>query len=393
MTPPSTYVLSILNPSDHPRSGWVDTAWQPIQKATKIDPDKLVVLGPGGNPLRAQVDKVDPKDPERARLVFLLDRTVDAGREDYSHESGTVTLSETATPTQFEHPAKAQVQPGVGFRLENSRLNVWFNLGNHDGMPWFAGAASSVLLDGQEVLDAFADDFMGHDLEKRCMQVDRICLSRPAWEWTACQEERLYARPYEVVSSNSGPVRATVTIASTPFDYTFWDPQREKACRYEARLYRVLSLYVDATYIIEDLYLRAVPRDSDTGTRPIHLSFTARYFCYMEMGFEPRITHYAHIPDWLAIGSQWDPYQGYGFATDVHAEGVVNPVPDVPFPDEYRQARTYSWELGVGTGARCLHLFRFGSPDSLAEETGRAWYYHVYQPLGARLHPQGARDV
>ena len=34
----------------------------------------------------------------------------------------------------------------------------------------------------------------------------------------------LHSAPYELLASSQGPVRATATVASSPFEYAYFDP-------------------------------------------------------------------------------------------------------------------------------------------------------------------------
>ena len=70
-----------------------------------------------------------------------------------------------------------------GIKFVNDRLEAWINLAadpENEGRNWYAGSATSVLLDGKEMLDPFKAElpsfYMCHDREKRCMQIDRLQL-------------------------------------------------------------------------------------------------------------------------------------------------------------------------------------------------------------------------
>ena len=384
------FKLAVQNPSSHVRRGCVVTPWGPIAQKTGIPTPELVLRHDWGPPLRAQVDEIDPDDHSRDALSFILDDGVPPGADDYSLNSTFLTL-ERGEPAGEPGPEVIVVGPqGLeeGFKLVNDSLQIGFSLLPQpwgDLRNWYAGSAISVVYLGKEILDPFLAEitWQEHDSEKRCMQIDRIRLPRPAWEPEGWQEETLFGKPYRLLHHSHGPVRACATVASAPFDYDFVNPLTGRLGGLECRLYRVLSLFHQADYVIEELYVKGVPKDAP-GASPVDLSFTARYFAYMDIGWFPAITHLAQIPDWFAIGSNEPPFPGYGFATDVHAAPVANPHPS--YSDAEKRHKSFSWEIGMSRGAQCLHLFERGlRPGPLADSAGRKWYDYVYKPLRAML--------
>jgi hypothetical protein len=388
----TSFKLAVQNPSDYSRGGSVITPWPPIA-ACGVSAQEFVVRQGGGAPLRAQVERIDPDDPSRDVLVFLLDRPVPPGKADYSRDSDLLTI-EAGEPARQPGPTIITTGPEgqtTGFKLVNNVLSVWFSLVPKPWPAqgdWYAGAATSVELKHKEVLDAFRAEigWLGHDPEKRCMQIDHIRVPRAAWEQTPELEQVLIHQPYELLRQSQGPVRASATIASSPFDYPFVDPVSKRQGNLRCRLYRVVSLYQDADYVQEEIYLKGAI-DGAPG-RPLDLNFSASYFAYMDMGLDPSITHFPQIPDWLAIGCQWSPFQGYGFATDVHAGPIANPHPGFPKPKCGH--KSFSWEIGMGKSATCAHLFGRGAvPERLASGAGGRWYESIFKPLRARFLGEG----
>jgi len=377
--------LALQNPSEYPRGGFVSTPWKPLQDAG-IGRDDLVLRYRQGTPLRAQIDDVEPGDSNRAVLVFELDGDVGPGPDDYSQSSGYVTLGQGPRPPVEGGPSLEVA--AEGFKLINERLDIWFNSapGDAHGRGWRAGSASSVQLDRVEILDNFQalGGWQGHDDEKR-LQIDRIRLGRAPWDEEEYQDEILIDKPYEVISRSAGPVRASVTLASQPFPYPYREPGSSRAQSLRCRFYRTISLYRGADYLVEDLYLKGEPLNAAPGaTTAVPLAFKARYFLYMDLGLLPNIAQFAHIPDWLSLGCDFLPWQGYGFATDVHAGSVTNPHPGFLGPPD-RADRSFSWEIGSSKAAKCVHLFRRCRPRDLADAAGRAWYLQVLKPLRAAL--------
>ncbi len=414
------FELRVYNPSDYWRTGHVTVEWEPIRKKTGIDPRSLVLRDQSGNFLPHQIDPIDPDRQELAGLSFTLATPLPPGRDDYdAHHPADRLILESGDPS-MQRAAGPDVVLGregpggrfEGLKLLNDRIAVWINLvpapwGN--GRNWFAGSATTVELgkkdERKEVLDAHT--WLFHDPEKRAMQLDRLRLSCPAWDPTTCQEFTLFDRPYSLVHHCRGPVRATVTLASDPFDYLFTDLRSKAPSKLVCRLFRVLSLYAGADYVVEELYVRGGP-DGRGSREAVDLSFTAHYFSYLRMRGGLRISRFEHIPDWFAVTSGKlaveQKFHGYGFATDVHASPVASPSPG--FPTSEGSENTFSWESFPCRRAKCLHLFMFAFPGEWPEgrdfweveqekariaqrecesRTGRAWYEVIYKPLIARI--------
>jgi hypothetical protein len=393
------FKLAVFNPSDYPRAGHVTAPWQAIAKETGIDPEGVALLDESDQPLPFQIDRVDKSDPSRDTFSFPLPKAIPRGAEDYSVPSAYLYLAE-GLPAE---PQAAKVgidvrNPGTAeerVELWNEILFVCLSLSPSPGQAagrWYAGSADSVRLNGKEILDAFAAelDWWGHDPEKRCMQVDKLRLWSPAWEDAPFQEASLFDHPYQLVSRCEGPVRAAVTIASSPFHYQYSDLSTRQPGQLECRLYRIISLYAGADYVLEELYVKAdpprKPRGRGGGAKAIDLCFSPHYFAYMDMGFEPAIYRFEQIPDWFAVGAlhghRLEPHPGYGFATDVHVASFAHPHPG--YPNWQRAYRTFSWELPPCRSAKCLHLFMRGQPAGFDSMTGRAWYEHIFKPLEVR---------
>ena len=382
--------LSVFNPSDYSRGGCVTVPWQPIHKQSKIKAEDIVILDSDGNSLAAQVDQVDPAVPSRDALVFVLTQPISPGPEDYSTPSDFVVIKSGVIEKghQEGHELALGEHLGTdgqlrGITLRNSRMTAFFNLIpniDYEWQTWYAGTLTSVLLDGQEILDL--GDWLCHDPEKRCMQVSQVELPCPPWEKKPSFQVDLFNTRYRVVSRACGPVRVSITVSSEPFDYPFSDPITRVERHLTCELNRVISLDAGADYIVEELYIKGIPVEGKS-TLPASLHFTARYFAYINMGQDAKVFQFPHVPDWFAIGTRgFTPYPGYGFATDMHATVVANPHPD--FPKEHPH-RTFSWETLPGKSAKCLHLFMRGYPPGFDARIGHHWYEFIYKPLKAEI--------
>ncbi len=184
-------------------------------------------------------------------------------------------------------------------------------------------------------------------------------------------------------SHSTGSVRASLTIASEPFDYPYTDPLTEGTHHMECRLYRSLSLYANADYLLEELWVKGQLSEN----KSVDLYFTSQYFADMDIGYFPKEYQFPGIPDWFAVGRPYDlleaPHPGYGFATDVHTASFTHPHPD--FPDKSKDYRTFSWSLQPSKAAKCLHLFMWGNPGGFDDRAGQYWYELIYKSLKASL--------
>lgn len=414
--------LQVYNPSNYDREGFVAIPLGDILSGVQTEPHRpieLTLYDRRNNPIPFQIDPLDGpmcsrQDLSRAVLVFCLSHKLSPGPEDYSKSSDTVLLklastrglemlwsnaSEMKTPIDDKLRIETSRTSGFPARVElaNSQLLVSFNLrpSSSPDAPartwWYSGSATSVRLRGHEMLAPWDLHWMGHDPEKRCMQIDRIRVERHPSQTSTPQEFSLFDRPYELISASSGPVRASVTLASEPFDYSYDDSTKQR-CRLGCRLVRTISLYANADYITEELSVRAFD-GSDT---PCDVHFTARYFACMDIGFDPYVYQFPNVPDWFAVGRPdgypEERHPGYGFACDAHVHvPLANPHPH--YPDREKAHRTFSWQLHPCRKATCLHLFMHGTPGGFDSRIGHKWYEIIYKPLRARLHRKDCECV
>jgi len=418
-----TFKLPICNPSPYPRRGHVTIPLPRVNEEARRAGRSELGVGPGagpvtlldaaGEPLPSQLDDILPGDPSSAALCFSLTEELRPGTEaDYREPALCVTVAGRKSPA-----AGRVIDPKLaldviklggetrGVKLLNSRLEVWFNFApslHEEGQHWYAGAATSVRLDGDELLDPNSS-WEIHDWEKRCMQLYYLRLPRPAWAPNFYLDVGLVGQPYQLKSTSVGPVRVSFTVASPPFEYVYGDPLTRQERSLECRLYRVISLYAGADYVSEELCVKGVPKGGDSAGG-VPLSFIASYFTYIN-AMRLHYSRYANVPDWFAVSSLARPFISYGFATDVHAGPVTKPHPG--FPNWDKEENSFSWQLYPSQYARCLHLFmRFrpgvegaGSENFSAYEarkadearqhfedrTGQRWYEEIFKPLGLRI--------
>jgi hypothetical protein len=396
---PSLNLLTVFNPSNYWRSGYVTIPWQIVQQF-QIPPEALVLSDLRDlthAPLKAQVDRIDPDDPTRDTLVFYLEKPVPPVAEDDLLASAFVRLDRgQPMPYSIGEPYLEVLRGSDGqergVRLVNNRLIVWFNLipaPEEDQRNWFSGAATSVQLDHQEMLDPFPaakGEWLGQDPEKRCMQVSEIQLPGPTYPKAPHYQVPLFNHAYRLVAENTGTVRASITIASEPFDYMGPDPVTGHNRHLICELYRVISLYAGADYLVEELYVKGKPKAADDrivdGPETVNLNFGVHYFAHINMGQTQDIEQIFPTPDWSAVGSTASPYAAYGLATNLHIESVSHP--------HAGQQSCFAWQLLPGSAAKCLHVFMRGQPEGFDAHVGHTWYELIYKPMKAEVYQDAA---
>ncbi len=381
--------LYIFNPSPYSRKGQITLPLQEISERMRPLLENLeswVLRDEWGNQLPYQIDCIDPEDPCRDTLSFRVQNWIPPGPTDYSSASTFVTVEQGVPEIRFGNEPCLEILWGAdgkarGFRLSNRRLIVWFNLipdPENNGQDWYAGAATSVQLDHQEILDHFMLDCTSHDPEKRCMQVERVELWDTSGNKLISQTIELFNQSYDLISYSIGSIRATVTIASKPFDCNYPDHKLNKPRQLRYRLYRVISLSIGAEYIIEEIFVKGESLDGVTD-KEINPFFAVRYYAHInfrpqqDLADEERIYRF-YVPSWSAVGSPRPPYPGYGLATDIpHA----NPV-------RWGQHR-FKWQLSMCQSAQCLHLFMHGPSGGHDAWINSYWKKYIHSPPIARI--------
>ncbi|MGL5806367.1 MAG: hypothetical protein ACRC11_13165, partial [Xenococcaceae cyanobacterium] len=280
--------------------------------------------------------------------------------------------------------------------LINNRLIVWFNFvasPENDERTWFGGSATSVQLDRSECLDPFraaSGNWLGQDLEKHCMKITEIQLPQSVHpihpNHSLYHPICLFNHSYRLVAKSNGPVRASITIASNPFEYIGPDPNTGIDRHFVCELYRTISLYADADYLIEELVVKGKPyKNTEDPSEAVNLNFAVKYFTQMHLEYEATIYQPYGITSWFAIGDrERPPYPGYGFATNLQIDSLK-------YLDEAEE-NCLSWQLLPGKSARCLHLFMLDRQKDFESHTGRSWYEAIYRPLTAQIYRQTGVD-
>jgi len=378
--------LWIRNGAPYSRGGIVQVPWSVVAEAIPgLSVDDELEIAFGGSVVPAQVDVIQ-KTSDSAVVVFALP-SVGAGDEHY-HSKQSAVIRRRTQPSPGRRASAGEREGGVYFN--NDELDVWFSLSErHGGSNQRGGAATTVQVNRFEVLDAGAASkhpFAGHDARKCAMQIDSIRMWRPPWdeyEPSYC-DFSLAGQPWTLVASGGGAVRGWATLASPPFDFSFRDLTAPARCSYNCRLYRTISLFAGADYLIEDVAVRGAPVGFEG---PRDLAFAPHYFMWSHFGLEAKITHYADIPDWFAVGCRtaMPGWPGYGFATTAHVGQVENPAP-AHARDEREEHKSFGWSTEPARHITSLHYFqRETRPPHVAHNIGNLWYTQLLKPLRAEV--------
>jgi hypothetical protein len=391
----ATFQIEVINPSRNSRRGPVAISWHQVFEMTRILPQELVVRDEAGHELPFQVDPVVPNDPSCAVLLFSLDQEIKGRLEENSSSSYLITLEKRRlSPTAPTAPPAGDKKSRNKERpvpLINSKLEILLELAPapwHNESSGYAGSVSSVKLDTGSSVKLDKKEILGmfkvakSDYKERCMQVDQLFYPDGT---PITSKSELIKQPYHLISQSTGPVQDSVTIASAPFDYDYLNPHTQEHISLRCQLYRVIRLYKDANYVLEELELIGVPVAGNREKDRVSLPFGARYFSYVDFGLE----HYrlSSFSEGQIICAAWFPYQAYGFAANQPLHRFQNPHQESDRNGD--EDNTFSWLVGCNKGIKCLHLFTYGENQGLQAQVENAWYETISEPLFARLIRQG----
>jgi hypothetical protein len=239
---------------------------------------------------------------------------------------------------------KLTVVDNRGVKFINDHLKVWFNLvpdPENDGKNWYAGSATSALLDNREILDPVKADclwlYMCHDREKRCMQIDQIQLCESPNSKELGDPARLSDKEYQLIdqSVRVEPEFVEITVASSPFQCTY--PVGGEMAQLTCELRRVIGLKAEASCVYEKLSIHVEP-----GAEP-EPCFAVRYYAHLNTGWGG-LTGYGRAQAFVA-GTDWGARSAYAFGCNACI-------------DELKLDSSNVWALvSPCKSLRCWHVF------------------------------------
>jgi hypothetical protein len=372
-----TRKIGIVSPTDDWR--WRAFVTAPLGELAGDDAAevKRVRIASGYDTIPAQVDRIDPEFPA-LDVVSILLRNIRPGGAKLGLE--TMELSPT-----FEYDQAEAGGEDLGVYVEGqTRVEMWSNrMRLHIHLPkeplgYQGGAITSIQLDDRAILDPIRAELgpHDHDPEKR-LQADRVRIANPPWSEEAWTEYVVYKEAWTCVHAASGPVRAFANLRSSPFTVM------HAGTSFDCHFHRVISIFHDVDYIIDDLYVTGRP-SGHPEEPPVQISFAAHFFLKMNFSVFPVITRVPQIPDWFSIGAGVHPWPGYGFASSVPCGRIDNP--PIDYPNVRSEHSAFSWELGFAREVRCVHMFKRETPPGIVgDETGRAWFDLIFKPARAKI--------
>ena len=408
-------VIRVSNPSPYERSDLVeigDLNALGVPLTLNERSLRLIRHWPGGSTeeVAHQIDYPFGKDAGFRTLVFYS-RNTPPGDPDYKRVSAEFSLEEgapgfsAATAPEIldiEHYSapgsqsntwdRTQDVKGVGLSNGPDGLQVYFSLVPRPE-PWsphnYAGAATSILHRRAERMtgagEALAPFDTGQYPPKRWGQLTRVDFYPLPWERRWYQAESMMGNGvdeprYTLVWSNTGPLRATVTLKSKAIQVRygggpfFNEDKKEVTCY----VYRIISMYPNREFYTEQLIARPEAAGLDPSRR-ISLAFRAHFYSYLGYhdDFPHLLARFEDVPDYFAIWKSFaTQHRGAAFASDSHVRKLQLT------PREVR------WRLQLGHEYRCVHLFPFhcwpeGEFSPFHEVGHTAWYERLLKPLQA----------
>lgn len=392
--------INLFNPSSYERLDFITIPLSHILNKFDYDQENISLYDSSENPIVFQIDRIIPDDPTKDLLVIKPNKHLPPGDPDYQTPTDFITIQKD----RKKNPSLSNLNIKLygpksdpyAFEMSNNIISFKFNLKPlvndeyHDkyNAKCFSGSSISVTREyktsSMELLAAFSSHFYGaenHPPFKRGMQIDEVRITNTPWDYKPYTEHRFFDKPYKLLSYTPPlePIRITATIVSPLFNYTYKDIKINEIRIIKCRLVRVFSIYEYSEYIEEQIFLQGLGHNKNK----YDMMFAPKYFSYMEMGHNPQITFNQHVPDWFTISYPDEfPYQGYGFATDVHVAMLNTPAHNYPYAHDAYQ--TFSWELQPSRAANCIHIFMYGEKNSTFQHrVGHAWYEHILKPLRA----------
>jgi hypothetical protein len=435
---PFQRIIEIANPSDYERNDYVEVDLESLNVPSDLDGTTLRLSRrwPGGSceEVPYQIDYPFGKDAHYRVLTFFS-RATPLGDPDYKYHTAEFLLEEgkpgdwSASVRRDKLWIEHYSEPGVyerdwpagqritGVKLGNggpfkpdnhtvpeySGLQVYFSLvprPEFNSPTNYAGAATNILHHRAYKRTTAGEFLAATDLDwptapEKCWgQLTHIDFYTLPWERRWYQSHSLLGQPgqepeYTLAWSQSGPLRATVTLKSQPIHVQyvgspFFQPDnKEVTCC----LYRIISLYAEKEFYTERLTVRAEGEGVPQHER-VSLAFRAHYHSFVDYPAEvpPLLNRLEHIPDYFAVWRDFcAEHRGYAFAADSHIRTIQV------------EGSVINWRLQLGHDHYTVHFFPFhclgdghqpfsgGSwpIDRLHEVGHAAWYEVCYKPLQA----------
>jgi hypothetical protein len=397
----TNFEIPVANPSPYERTDYVHIDLDRLGVPPRLNENNLTLYrycNSKPEKVPYQIDYLVGRSGHLRVMTFLSVKTP-SGPDDYSEPKATFLLQEEAsehTPPPenlrieyyYSRPERGEPDDGfnprwepgrsvAGVKLKNSVIEIYVSL-VPSRLPGanisYTGAVTS--LTHLEAYRAFGtDDFIDpfrEDPEKLWGQISEIAFFPLPWKHEWFYRVPLLDQHYELVWANSGPVRAVITIKSSPIIIRYdGTPYFNKTVEVECHLYRVISVYPDRdnSFYTEHLFVETTDTHKSLAFRPYYRSIVPPPFGPTEL------KRFEHIPDYYVLWKHFAlAYRGFGFAADAHVRGV-----------ELRGSEIF-WRLPISHHNTCVHYFLFHpllprSFDPFHAVGHSAWYEKAFKPL------------
>ncbi len=377
----------VSNPSPYKRSDYVEVDLSHLGIPDDLESFKLFRLWEDSKEeISYQVDKIYGSNNRKRVLTFLSTNTPPAGDFDYQEKSAAF-LIEEGEPNEsisfkdkklkvHHYYSKARLgEPSDGFNLDwdpnrdvrsiklfsDAFLEVDFMLvPSQTGTVDYSGCVTSISL--EPVGGYPPPGFSGRNKEilaplhpcwpqKWWDKIYQLVFFPLPWELKWFQRIPMLGKKYKLVYSNSGSMRAVVTVKSEDLKISYNPRPYFEPFELTCNLYRVLYIYPDKPYYLEEIFV--LSNDENKEGKELFISFRPYFssYLYSEGKMNAELSRFEHIPDYFAIWKEYLGFvNGYGFASDSHVRGIE------------LNGEQVNWRLQSSHHKKCLHYFMFKNP-------------------------------
>ena len=283
--------------------------------------------------------------------------------------------AKTGEPTDGFNKKWDKTRKAYGVKLHNDSFDFYMSLVPHPRVPTdvdYTGSVTDVCHHEAKWRTGAAEMLCpwGERPDKRWGQLTRLVFFPLPWEPKGVETVSLLGQEYEIVWSQSGPIRAIVALKSQPFTIPyegvpFFEPGHHDV---RCNLYRVLSVYPSEACYIEELFVLTGDGIS-ISFRPFFLSDV-----HYPEALQISCARFEQIPDYFAVWKHFAGLRfGYGFAADSHVRELET------------KGNKIVWRLSLSHRATSVHSFMFHGVGDRVDPfhwIGHyGWYEKVYKPF------------
>ena len=288
---------------------------------------------------------------------------------------------QTVKPSAAEAALGTVQETGTRIEMENGLLTVSFSLSAEPGplVPQganrlYAGSAKSVRYRDDrghviELLDVFRHclvnlgSWIGHDSEKRCMQIARLTLFDSRLGTDGYVQVTTFDRDYNSVAITHDATECSMLV-QCPIVLRMEGLMPDGRSVPQYYLNRRLTFKKLASHVFEHISVNRADAQGNPQEPPQDIDFAATFFSHFDFGLSPRMAKdltNGRFSIACAMDHLYAPHLAYGFACSrgTSISHFENPVPSYPHPSGAH--KSFAWRTGRRRGLQVVHLFTFGS--------------------------------